>query len=172
MPPQTTRPPNGGHVVCGVVIAEGSAAGASLAALAWWRRCGGDRVAGRLREQAFGLVLDDQRIEHALGDLALVRREVAQGLELEFERFVRAAFVLVEEQHICADAQRHGEPPQDIEGGLAGAALVALQLREVDADEFGELTLGERARFAQLCEAFGEVHVQQGGQWWGARGQV
>lgn len=61
-----------------VVLVVGSA----RSAFALWHL----RRRWRCMEQPLGLMLDDERVEHALGDEAFFRRELPQRLELELER--------------------------------------------------------------------------------------
>jgi hypothetical protein len=69
-----------------------------------------------------------------------------------------AAFVGVEDEFVGRDRERDGGGPQDVEGGLVSAGLIAAQLGGVDADGVGESPLGHAALFADRGEAVGEVH--------------
>jgi hypothetical protein len=71
------------------------------------------------------LLLEDHRIEHLLDDLLGLRIEAGDGLELELEIGVGAAFVLVEDQLIGRNAEGNGKVADDIEGGLRNARLVS-----------------------------------------------
>nr|WP_019145984.1 hypothetical protein [Aeromicrobium massiliense] len=71
--------------------------------------------------------------------------ELVDGFELEPQGGVLgAAFVVVVEERVSADAERERKCAEDVKGGLAGAGLVATDLGDVGAGAFGELLLGER----------------------------
>ena len=55
----------------------------------------------------------------------LGRSESGQSFELKLEGLIGSAFVLVEDERICAHPERNGEPSQRLERGLRRAGLVA-----------------------------------------------
>lgn len=57
-------------------------------------------------EQALSLVVIDEAVEHAFGDLAFFGIELAERPELELERVIGAAFGVPKDQLIQADAER------------------------------------------------------------------
>jgi hypothetical protein len=65
---------------------------------------------------------------------------------------VGTALIFVEDQSVGADRERDRQASQDVEGGLAGAGLVAADLRDVVPDLVGECLLSEAAFLADpLC---------------------
>ncbi len=97
---------------------------------------------------AAGLVLEDQGIEEGLGGLLLVLVELADGLELEPEVLVGAPLAVLEEEGVPGDLEGLGELAEDLEGGLGGAGLVAVDLDEGEVDQPGQGLLGEAAGLA------------------------
>jgi hypothetical protein len=69
--------------------------------------------------------LENHRIEHLLDDLLGLRIEAGDGLKLELEIVVGAAFVLVKEQLIGRNAEGDGQVADDIESGLGNARFVS-----------------------------------------------
>ena len=76
-------------------------------------------------------MLDDHAIKQGFDRLPVFRRHVPDGLELEFEFVVGAAFVFVEHQRIERDMQGFGEPDQGFQGGLRRPGFVAAHLVDV-----------------------------------------
>lgn len=103
-------------------------------------------------------MLNNQAIEDALGDGALLGIELADSLELELEGFVRAPVGVSKDQLIQAHAEGERDFAERIERGLRGAGLVALDLGEVQAEGIGQVLLGPAALFAPGAEAVAEVH--------------
>lgn len=104
--------------------------------------------------------------EEFFGELLVVGVEVVDGFEDEFEVVWGLAFVLVEDERVCAGVERECDVAEDVEGWGAGAGFVAADLGDVDADGFGEGVLGEAGLFAEVGESLGEGHgVYQWG-WW------
>jgi hypothetical protein len=68
--------------------------------------------------------------------------EAVGGFEGEAEVGVGAAFVGVEDQQVGGDVEGGGEAAEGVEGGLAGAGFVAVDLGDVKLDGFGEAALG------------------------------
>lgn len=89
--------------------------------------------------------------------------EVVDGVEVVGDAVGEGAFVVVEDERICADVEGGGEAAEDVEGGLAGAGFVAAELGDVDADALGEGWLGEPSLFAEGGEADSEAHGGQVG---------
>lgn len=53
----------------------------------------------------------------------------AGGFELEAQVLVGAAVGVVEEERACAAVEREGDVAEHVEGGLAGAGLIATDVR-------------------------------------------
>ena len=86
--------------------------------------------------------------------------ELVEGFEVEAEVGVGgAAFVVVEDERVCAGVESKGELAEHVEGGLVGARFVAADVGDVDAARVGKSLLGEASLFAEDGEAFCEVHV-------------
>ena len=60
-------------------------------------------------EQPLGLMLDDERIQHAFGDEPLLRRELPQCLELELKRLIGATFGVPKDQFVQCHAESEGD---------------------------------------------------------------
>jgi len=60
-------------------------------------------------EQPLGLVVVDEAVEHAFGDLAFVGIELAQCLELELEGLIGSALGVPKDQFVEADAEREDD---------------------------------------------------------------
>lgn len=86
--------------------------------------------------------------------------ELVDGFEVEGEVGIGASVVVGEDERIGADGEGDCESSDDVEGGLGVAGFVASYLGDVDFDGLGERGLGELAFFAELGEAFGEVHSE------------
>ena len=67
-------------------------------------------------------MLEDHPFEHALDDLPVLRVELADRLELQFEVVVGAAFFLIKKQQIGANGEADGKLSDDFQRGLTGAA--------------------------------------------------
>lgn len=107
-------------------------------------------------------MLDDQGIEHAFDDAALVVVELAQCLELEFERLIGTAFGVSKDQFVQADAERERDLLERVQRWLRCGGLVALHLREVELEGIGEVLLCPATLLAQAHELGGEVHGEPG----------
>jgi hypothetical protein len=90
-------------------------------------------------------VLEDEGVEEGLGGLLFVLIEGGEGLELEPELLVGAAFIAFKHQRVGGDPEGEGELADAVEGGLGGAGLVAVDLDEGEVDELGQGLLGEVA---------------------------
>lgn len=101
-----------------------------------------------------GLVLHDEALEHFFDEGFVVGLEAGDGFEDDFEIVAGRAFVGVEDEAVGGDGERSGEAAERIEGGLEGAALVALDLGGVDAGSFGEGLLGEAPFLPEAGEPF------------------
>jgi hypothetical protein len=86
---------------------------------------------------------------------------LADCSEVVVEAVGDGAFCFFEDERIWADGEGDGESSKDAEGGLAGAALVAAQLGDVDADPVGERRFSERPLSAEGGEAGSEGHGAQ-----------
>ena len=94
-----------------------------------------------------------QRAEH----LFLLGVEARGGLELEPQVLLGASFVLAEQQHICTHAESHGQSPDDVQGRLGSAALIAPQLHHVNADPIGLRLLGQGTLLSQRGQPRREI---------------
>lgn len=96
-------------------------------------------------------MLDDERVEHAFGEAPFFPVEQADCLELELECLVGSAFGGVEDQFVETDTERQRDP--------LNAALVALDLSEVQAERVGEGLLGPSALLAHGDESGRKGHA-------------
>ena len=87
--------------------------------------------------------------------------EAADGFELKPKLIVRASLVLVEDEQICADAQSDGQLADDVERRLGLSALIAPELRDMNADSFGESLLCEASFPSEGGESLGEIHRRE-----------
>jgi hypothetical protein len=114
----------------------------------------------QLTDELLGAVFDDHAIEHRLDRLSIFGRKLSNGFELQFEFVIWAAFFGIEDQRIAGDRECKRKFANDFERGLCGAALVALNLGQMHADQIGQCVLGEVLIFTQRSEALWEGHEQ------------
>jgi hypothetical protein len=115
----------------------------------------------QLANELLGAVFDDQAIEHGLHDALIIRRQIGNRFEQQRKPGVlRSALVGLEDQLVERDVQGQGDLFQTIERGLGAAALVAADLVDVQAGEFGELGLGQALGFAQAQQVGGDAHAE------------
>ena len=69
------------------------------------------------------IVLEDHAFEQGADDLLILGRHARNGLEVQSQVVAGAAFVLIEQQRIAADAEGDGEPAQHRQRGLRLAGL-------------------------------------------------
>ena len=100
----------------------------------------------------------DQSVEDGLGDLLVLGVEAGDGLELVPQLVVGSALVLLEDELICAHAERNNDPADHVEGRLRGARLVAPDLHDGQTDSFGESLLRQALLLAKSDESVGEGH--------------
>ena len=79
-------------------------------------------------------MFEDEGIEEGADGLLLVLVELGEGLELEPELLIGAAFVLLEDQRVGGDPEGPGEVADAVEGGPGGADLVAVDRDEEEVD--------------------------------------
>ena len=90
-------------------------------------------------------MFEDEGIEEGFDDFLFLGVELANGFELQTEIVARAALGLLKQEIIGRDAERDGEALDGLEGGLAGADLVAVDLDGMDARELAQRLLGQPA---------------------------
>lgn len=73
-------------------------------------------IALRLRQQALGSVLKDERVEEVVGDVLVVGVEARKRLELQPQRLVGAEWLFVEPQSVGAGAWCDREVSNDFAG--------------------------------------------------------
>ena len=102
-------------------------------------------------------MFEHEAFDDGADDGLFVGVEAAGGFEIEAEVFARVAFVGAEGEFVGADAEGYGDAAQHVEGGLAGAGLIA-DLGDVHADLVGERGLADASLFADGDESVSEVH--------------
>lgn len=104
--------------------------------------CSSSLRAGGSEAAAAHVVGEHDGFDHGLDELAFVRAEAGQGLEVEAEVVTGLALAGVEEQHVGTHGESDGEAAEGVEGGLNLARLVAAEQGGVETGALGECLLG------------------------------
>nr|WP_255427709.1 hypothetical protein [Yimella sp. cx-51] len=94
-----------------------------------------------------GVVAQEGAFDEGGEVFLLVGGELVDGFELEPQRLaLGSSFVFVEEERVSADVERDRQCTEDVEGGLAAAGFVTMDLGDMGTGAVGELLLAAAAR--------------------------